>query len=134
MASGNQLPGRLTFVAQLPRRAALRPHLIPARSPQRPIQRSPRVSTTAIHRPDSIDWHTELRSTLYSFVLGRDPNVSTVREIEASVYGIDPDNSTSRFANSWQLARMQPDADQHATNYPVWFFPLFSLFEIEIGV
>jgi hypothetical protein len=28
-----------------------------------------------------------LRATLYSFVLGRDPGVPTVREIEASVYG-----------------------------------------------
>jgi hypothetical protein len=39
--------------------------------------------------PDSVDWRTELHSTLYSFVFGRDPNVSTVRDIEASVYGTD---------------------------------------------
>jgi hypothetical protein len=38
----------------------------------------------------SVDWHAELRSTLYSFVFGHDPDVSTVREIEASVYGADP--------------------------------------------
>ena len=37
----------------------------------------------------SVDWHAELRSTLYSFVYGHDPDVSTVREIEASVYGAD---------------------------------------------
>ena len=40
-------------------------------------------------QPHSADWHAELRSTLYSFVFGRDPDVSTVREIEASVYGVD---------------------------------------------
>jgi hypothetical protein len=37
------------------------------------------------------DWHTGLRYTLYSFVWGRDPNVSTAREIEASVYGYQTD-------------------------------------------
>jgi hypothetical protein len=37
--------------------------------------------------PSSTNWHAGLRSTLYSFVVGRDPDVSTVREIEASVYG-----------------------------------------------
>jgi hypothetical protein len=31
-------------------------------------------------------WDT-LRSTLWSFILGRDPDVMTAREIEASVYG-----------------------------------------------
>ena len=36
---------------------------------------------------EPLDWHTGLRYTLYSFVWGRDPNVSTAREIEASVYG-----------------------------------------------
>ena len=40
--------------------------------------------------PDSVDWHTELHSTLYSFVFGHDPNVVTIREIEASVYGVTP--------------------------------------------
>ena len=40
--------------------------------------------------PDSVDWHTELHSTLYSFVFGHDPNVVTIREIEASVYGVNP--------------------------------------------
>ena len=39
--------------------------------------------------PEPIDWHAELRSTLCSFVLGHDPDVTTVREIEASVYGVD---------------------------------------------
>jgi hypothetical protein len=38
----------------------------------------------------SIDWHAGFRSTLWSFVLGRDPDVITVREIEASVYGPSP--------------------------------------------
>jgi hypothetical protein len=33
------------------------------------------------------DWHTRMRYTLYSFVWGRDPNITTAREIEASVYG-----------------------------------------------
>lgn len=37
--------------------------------------------------PQLGDWHAGLRSTLWSFVLGRDPDVNTVREIEASVYG-----------------------------------------------
>jgi hypothetical protein len=36
---------------------------------------------------EPVDWHTALRYTLYSFVWGRDPNVSTAQEIEASVYG-----------------------------------------------
>ena len=40
--------------------------------------------------PDSVDWRTELHSTLYSFVFGHDPNVVTIREIEASVYGVNP--------------------------------------------
>jgi hypothetical protein len=39
--------------------------------------------------PRSTNWHAELRSTLCSFVIGRDPDVSTAREIEASVYGMD---------------------------------------------
>jgi hypothetical protein len=39
--------------------------------------------------PRSTNWHAGLRSTLYSFVIGRDPDVTTVREIEASVYGVD---------------------------------------------
>jgi hypothetical protein len=38
------------------------------------------------------DWHTNLRYTLYSFVWGRDPDVSTAREIEASVYGYQTDH------------------------------------------
>jgi hypothetical protein len=42
-----------------------------------------RYSTAA----EPLDWHTGFRYTLYSFVWGRDPNVSTAREIEASVYG-----------------------------------------------
>ena len=37
---------------------------------------------------DSVDWHAELHSTLYSFVFGHDPDISTVRDIEASVYGV----------------------------------------------
>jgi hypothetical protein len=37
--------------------------------------------------PHDSDWHAELRSTLYSFVFGHDPEVVTIREIEASVYG-----------------------------------------------
>ena len=37
--------------------------------------------------PHPVDWRTEVHLTLYSFVFGHDPNVSTVRDIEASVYG-----------------------------------------------
>ncbi len=44
---------------------------------------------TPYSQPHSVDWHAELHSTLYSFVFGHDPNVSSVREIEASVYGAD---------------------------------------------
>jgi hypothetical protein len=40
-------------------------------------------------RPQPTDWHAEIRSTLCSFVLGHDPDVTTIREIEASVYGVD---------------------------------------------
>ncbi len=40
-------------------------------------------------QPHSGDWHVELRSTLYSFVCGHDPDVSTAPEIEASVYGAE---------------------------------------------
>jgi hypothetical protein len=52
----------------------------------------PEIGTHIYDRYSSsepIDWHTGLRYTLYSFVWGRDPNVSTAREIEASVYGDD---------------------------------------------
>jgi hypothetical protein len=38
-------------------------------------------------QPHSCDWRAELRSTFCSFFLGRDPDVITIREIEASVYG-----------------------------------------------
>jgi hypothetical protein len=38
---------------------------------------------------EPIDWHTELQATFCSFFLGRDPDVTTVREIEESVYGVD---------------------------------------------
>lgn len=50
----------------------------------------PEIGTRLYDRYSSnepIDWHTGLRYTLYSFVWGRDPDVSTAREIEASVYG-----------------------------------------------
>jgi hypothetical protein len=33
------------------------------------------------------DWHACVRSTVYSFVFGHDPDVVTIREIESSVYG-----------------------------------------------
>ena len=52
----------------------------------------PEIPTRLYARPSqapSADWHAEVRSTLYSFVCGHDPDVSTVREIEASVYGAD---------------------------------------------
>jgi hypothetical protein len=39
--------------------------------------------------PRSPNWHAELRTTLYSFVIGHDPDVATAREIEASIYGVD---------------------------------------------
>ena len=54
----------------------------------------PEVPSRLYARPSqahSVDWHTEMRATLYSFVCGHDPDVSTVREIEASVYGADPE-------------------------------------------
>lgn len=82
------------------------------------------------HEPT--DWHTGLRHTLYSFVWGRDPNVSTVRNRGVSLRLSDrplvfkPTLSTS--------GRTECDRPTLATNCPVWFFPLFSLFEIEIGV
>ncbi len=60
---------------------------------------------------EPLDWHTGLRYTLYSFVWGRDPNVSTARN---RGFGL-------RLSD-------------RPLNYPVLFFPLFSLFEIEIGV
>jgi len=50
----------------------------------------PEIGTRVYDRYSSaepIDWHTGLRYTLYSFVWGRDPDISTAREIEASVYG-----------------------------------------------
>jgi hypothetical protein len=40
-------------------------------------------------QPRIVDWHAEMRSTLWSFVLGHDPDVSNVREIESSVYGVN---------------------------------------------
>ena len=52
----------------------------------------PEIPSRLYARPSqahSVDWHAEMRSTLYSFVCGHDPDVSTVREIEASVYGAD---------------------------------------------
>jgi hypothetical protein len=52
----------------------------------------PEIPSRLYARPSedhSVNWHAELRSTLYSFVWGHDPDVSTVREIEASVYGAD---------------------------------------------
>jgi hypothetical protein len=39
--------------------------------------------------PHDLDWHADLRSTLYSFVFGHDPDIVTIREIEAPVYGDD---------------------------------------------
>ena len=39
--------------------------------------------------PHSVNWHAEMRSTLWSFVIGRDPDVSNVREIESSIYGVN---------------------------------------------
>jgi hypothetical protein len=44
---------------------------------------------TSYSPPHSVDWRAEVHSTLYSFVFGHDPNISTVRDIEASVYGVD---------------------------------------------
>jgi hypothetical protein len=38
-------------------------------------------------QPHSCDWRAELRSTFCSFFLGHDPDVITIREIEASAYG-----------------------------------------------
>jgi hypothetical protein len=55
----------------------------------------PEIGTRVYNRYPSYeptDWHTSLRYTLYSFVWGRDPNVSTAREIEASVYGDQADH------------------------------------------
>jgi hypothetical protein len=55
----------------------------------------PEIGTRVYNRYPSYeptDWHTSLRFTLYSFVWGRDPNVSTAREIEASVYGDQADH------------------------------------------
>jgi hypothetical protein len=52
----------------------------------------PEIPSRVYARPSqahSVDWHAEVRSTLYSFICGHDPDVSTVREIEASVYGAD---------------------------------------------
>lgn len=53
--------------------------------PEIPSRLYPRYS-----QPHTVDWHAELRSTLYSFVCGHDPDISTVRDIEAAVYGPDP--------------------------------------------
>lgn len=39
--------------------------------------------------PHSGDWHAAMRSTVWSFVLGHDPDVSNVREIEASIYSVE---------------------------------------------
>jgi hypothetical protein len=55
----------------------------------------PEIGTRVYNRYPSYeptDWHTSLRYTLYSFVWGRDPSVSTAREIEASVYGDQADH------------------------------------------
>jgi hypothetical protein len=55
----------------------------------------PEIGTRVYNRYASYeptDWHTSLRYTLYSFVWGRDPNISTAREIEASVYGDQADH------------------------------------------
>jgi hypothetical protein len=52
----------------------------------------PEISARLYARPSqthSVDWHAELRSTLYSFVYGHDPDVSNVRQIEDSVYGAE---------------------------------------------
>ena len=52
----------------------------------------PDIPSQLYPRPDEshyVDWHAEIRSTLWSFVLGRDRDIVTVREIEASVYGPD---------------------------------------------
>ena len=54
-----------------------------------PYPEIPSRTYNDIAEPGSPNWHAELRSTLYSFVFGHDPDVSTVREIEASVYGPD---------------------------------------------
>ena len=53
--------------------------------PEIPSRLYPRYIST-----HTVDSHTELRSTLFSFVCGHDPDVSTVRDIEAAVYGPDP--------------------------------------------
>ena len=68
------------------------PCRIPALSLRRHIQKSAHVFMTATLRSEPTDWHTGLRYTLYSFVWGHDPNVSTAREIEASVYGFQSDH------------------------------------------
>ena len=55
----------------------------------------PEIGTRVYDRYSSYeptDWHAEWRKTLYSFVWGRDPDVSTAREIEASVYGFQSDH------------------------------------------
>jgi hypothetical protein len=55
----------------------------------------PQIGTHVYDTPplsQPTDWHTGLRYTLYSFVWGRDPDVSTAREIEASVYGYQTDH------------------------------------------
>jgi hypothetical protein len=39
-----------------------------------------------IGHPEDYTFHGAVRSTLWSFVLGRDPDVASVREIEATFY------------------------------------------------
>jgi hypothetical protein len=54
-----------------------------------PYPEIPYHSYAPYQETHSSDWHAQVRSTLYSFVCGHDPDVSTAREIEASVYGIE---------------------------------------------
>jgi hypothetical protein len=67
-------------------------YLAPGYTTPFPSTPYPDIPSQLYPRPDEsrfVDWHAGIQSTLWSFVLGHDRDIVTVREIEASVYGDD---------------------------------------------
>jgi hypothetical protein len=58
----------------------------PGSTTPRPYPQYFDLSSAGIETAEPTHWEV-LRATLWSFVLGRDPDVMTAREIEESVYG-----------------------------------------------
>jgi hypothetical protein len=88
--SGLGCQNKISDSGELP--AAVSPIVSPAVNPAASATTPPpypqyfNIGSGDTETADPDHWEV-LRSTLWSFVLGRDPDVMTAREIEASVYG-----------------------------------------------